>query len=184
MKILFVSDLHGDVQAVRQVLGVAEQVRPHALVVLGDVLYHGPRNPLPAAYAPQGVAVLLNDWKERIIAVRGNCDSEVDQMLLAFPMMSDFAWVLAEGRRLFLTHGHVHSPHALPPLADGDVLVCGHTHVPLCESVSLPTGGTVALWNPGSCSLPKEGYTPSYGILENGVFRVCGLDGSVLLKGA
>lgn len=181
MKILFVSDIHGSAGAARTVLEKAEAMQPDAVALLGDALYHGPRNPLPADYDPKGVAALLNGWKNRIVAVRGNCDSEVDQMLIEYPMMSDFAWVLAGGRRLFLTHGHRYSPDSLPPLADGDVFVYGHTHVPQAGTAALAGGGVVHLWNPGSCSLPKSGYAASYAVLEDGVFRVCGLDGSVLL---
>ncbi|MFV0423545.1 phosphodiesterase [Oleidesulfovibrio sp.] len=185
MKILFASDIHGCLPAAERIWAVADAVQPDAIVVLGDALYHGPRNPLPEGYDPKQVAALLNCRKNRIIAVRGNCDSEVDQMLIEYPMMGDFAWVLVDGKRLFLTHGHKSSPASLPPLADGDVFVYGHTHIPKAEKkVHADSGGLVHIWNPGSCSLPKDGYQASYGLLADGIFCVCAMDGTVLLEDA
>ncbi|GFM36781.1 phosphodiesterase [Desulfovibrio psychrotolerans] len=177
MKILFISDIHGALPRARTVFASAGADTADAVVVLGDVLYHGPRNPLPEGYDPRATAAFMNLWKHRIIAVRGNCDSEVDQTLLEFPARSDFSWLFVDGHRLFLTHGHLWHEDNMPPLNGGDVLVYGHTHVPQARE-----RGGVGIWNPGSCSLPKEGNEPSYGLYEDGVFRVLTLDGEVVLE--
>ncbi|STS92284.1 phosphodiesterase [Klebsiella variicola] len=141
------------------------------LIILGDVLNHGPRNALPEGYAPAEVAERLNSVAERIIAVRGNCDSEVDQMLLRFPMTAPWQQVLSERYRLFLTHGHLYSPENLPPLDAGDVLAYGHTHIPVAEK-----RGAIYLFNPGSVSIPKGGYSASYGLLDQGRLQVLALN--------
>lgn len=125
MKVLFFSDVHGSPESVTLLRRQIDRLAPEQLVLLGDVLYHGPRNPLRPDYAPQLVVEQLNGLKERITAVRGNCDSEVDQMLLAFPIMSEYATLLADGRRFFLTHGHHWGPGNPPPLPAGAVLACG-----------------------------------------------------------
>lgn len=133
MKLMFASDIHGSLPATERVLSLFAQSGAQWLVILGDVLNHGPRNALPEGYAPAQVAEKLNQYASRIIAVRGNCDSEVDQMLLDFPITAPWQQVLMENSRLFLTHGHLFSPENLPALAAGDVLVYGHTHIPVAE---------------------------------------------------
>ena len=130
MKLMFASDLHGSLSATDRVLELFEQSQADWLILLGDLLNHGPRNALPERYQPAQVAEQLNLYRDKIIAVRGNCDSEVDQMLLSFPIMAPFQQVLLPKRRLFLTHGHLYHPDTLPPLAAGDVLVYGHTEPP------------------------------------------------------
>ena len=165
MKYFFASDLHGDAAAVEAMLAVFGTTGAEKLVLLGDILYHGPRNDLPAAYAPKRVIAMLNPIRDEIWAVRGNCDAEVDRMVLAFSVAADYAVLpLADGRRAYLTHGHVYSPERLPPdMREGDVLVYGHTHVAGGRRTST---GHLSL-NPGSVSMPKEG-TPACYMLYDG----------------
>lgn len=171
MKLMFASDIHGSLPATEQILSLFAQSRAQWLVILGDVLNHGPRNALPEGYAPAQVAEKLNTVAQRIIAVRGNCDSEVDQMLLHFPMTAPWQQVLLEKCRLFLTHGHLFSPDNLPALTAGDVLVYGHTHIPVAEK-----RGEIYHFNPGSVSIPKGGYPASYGMLDENTLRVIALN--------
>lgn len=168
MKLLICSDLHGSLPMARLMLDLADRLRPEAVLLLGDVLYHGPRNPQPEGYAPKAAAEALTPLAPRLIALKGNCDSEVDETVLPFPLAPGFVWVLADGLRVCAVHGHIWGPHALPPLLPGDVLLSGHTHIP--AAATTPDG--IHLCNPGSLSLPKEGYPPSYGVLEEGIFRV------------
>lgn len=171
MKLMFASDIHGSLPATKRILELFGQSDAAWLVILGDVLNHGPRNALPEGYAPADVAGLLNEQASRIIAVRGNCDSEVDQMLLNFPITAPWQQVLLPQRRLFLTHGHLYGPDKVPPLAAGDVLAYGHTHIPLAEK-----RGDIIHFNPGSVSMPKGGFAASYGMLEDNVLRVIALN--------
>ncbi|AHG18762.1 phosphodiesterase [Chania multitudinisentens RB-25] len=170
MKLMFASDLHGSLSATEKILALFEQSHADWLILLGDLLNHGPRNALPERYQPIQVAEQLNHYRDKIIAVRGNCDSEVDQMLLTFPIMSPFQQVLLPKRRLFLTHGHLYHPDTLPPLSHGDVLIYGHTHLPHAEWQE-----GICCFNPGSVSIPKEGFPASYGMLENDMLSVVGL---------
>ncbi len=144
------------------------------MVILGDELYHGPRNPLPMEYNPNEVAQLLNKYADHIIAVRGNCDSEVDEMVLDFPMMATYSTILYQDRRLFLTHGHIYNEVNLPKLRDGDVFFYGHTHIPKAEKK-----GNIFVINPGSIALPKENNPNTYGILEGNTFIIKDFDGNV-----
>ncbi|MGE0969700.1 phosphodiesterase [Klebsiella sp. WOUb02] len=171
MRLMFASDIHGSLPAAERVLELFAQSGAQWLIILGDLLNHGPRNALPEGYAPAEVAGKLNGAAPRIIAVRGNCDSEVDQMLLDFPITAPWQQVLAEQQRMFLTHGHLYSPEKLPPLCAGDVLVYGHTHIPVAEK-----RGDIFLFNPGSVSLPKGGFPASYGLLEGDRLQVLALD--------
>lgn len=171
MKLMFASDIHGALPATERVLELFAQSDARWLVILGDVLNHGPRNALPEGYAPAQVAERLNEQASRIVAVRGNCDSEVDQMLLTFPITAPWQQVLLPERRLFLTHGHLFGPDDEPPLAAGDVLVYGHTHIPVAEK-----RGDIFHFNPGSVSIPKGGFAASYGMLEEDVLRVITLN--------
>ncbi|MGN7764042.1 phosphodiesterase [Paenibacillus sp. 22594] len=175
MKLMFISDIHGSLHWLEQALLKAEEEQPHTLVVLGDFLYHGPRNPLPDGYDPQGVAARLNAYGKSLVAVRGNCDAEVDQMLLQFPMMGDYVLILHEGRKIYATHGHGFSIDNLPQLTPGDVFIQGHTHLPVAD---VKEGITVL--NPGSISLPKENHPNSYAILENGDFIIKDFAGNVV----
>ncbi|WP_454889734.1 phosphodiesterase [Serratia quinivorans] len=172
MKLIFASDIHGSLPATESLLAHFEQSGADWLILLGDLLNHGPRNALPVGYQPAQVAEQLNRYSDKIIAVRGNCDSEVDQMLLSFPITASWQQVLLQKRRLFLTHGHLYHPSALPPLSAGDVLVYGHSHLLQAERQ-----GDIYCFNPGSVSIPKGGFPASYGILEDGVLSVVTLLG-------
>ncbi|WP_407575550.1 phosphodiesterase [Raoultella terrigena] len=171
MRLMFASDIHGSLPAAERVLERFAQSGAQWLIILGDVLNHGPRNALPEGYAPAEVAGKLNGAAARIIAVCGNCDSEVDQMLLDFPITAPWQQVLTERCRLFLTHGHLYSPEKLPSLCAGDVLVYGHTHIPVAEK-----RGDIFLFNPGSVSIPKGGFPASYGLLDGDRLQVLALD--------
>ncbi|HIU77633.1 MAG TPA: phosphodiesterase [Candidatus Pelethocola excrementipullorum] len=175
MKYMFASDVHGSAYYCQKMLESFGQEGAERLVLLGDLLYHGPRNDLPRDYAPKQVIDMLNAHKHEIISVRGNCDAEVDQMVLEFPIMADYGVLIVEGRTFYLSHGHIHQEGNLPPLQKGDVFVYGHTHVLRAENKD----GQVYL-NPGSVSIPKEGNIPSYGILENGKFTIKGFDGTII----
>lgn len=169
MKIIFASDIHGSAEYCRRLLAAYKRENAGALALLGDILYHGPRNPLPAEYNPAFVAKTLEEVKGDIICVRGNCDSEVDQLVLPFNVLSDYAALFVDGIKIYLSHGH----RELPPLCAGDVFISGHTHVPLkkCEN-------GVHFLNPGSVSLPKENSKRGYIVYENGVFAFKTLDGT------
>ncbi|NOH64449.1 phosphodiesterase [Vibrio sp. RE88] len=176
MKLFFTSDFHGSLPATEKVLAQFDQSGAEALVLLGDVLNHGPRNPVPEGYNPPEVAERLNQYAQQIIAVRGNCDSEVDQMLLSFPMMMDYAWVLLEsGHRLFVTHGHLYNTDKRPPLKRGDVIAHGHTHVPVAQ-----WQGEQVIFNPGSVTFPRNGFEPSFGVYEEGELKVVTFDNQLL----
>lgn len=178
MKLFFASDLHGSLSAAERMLDCYQQSGASHLVLLGDLLNHGPRNAIPEGYAPAELAERLNQYADQIIAVRGNCDSEVDQMLLDFPVLAEHHTVLlSNGRRLFLTHGHLYNPDKRPSLREGDVLAFGHTHLPLAEEQD----GQI-LFNPGSVSIPKGGFAASYGILDGDLLQVKRFDGDVLCE--
>ena len=162
MKILFLSDIHGVPSALETALDAASSLAYDRICILGDVLYHGPRNGVPNFYDPAKVAEILNALRDRIVAVRGNCDSEVDQAMLRFPMMSDYAVIDAGAETFFVTHGHLWNEHSLPPLGMGTVLAHGHTHVP--ENRRLECG--ITIFNPGSVSLPKGGSQRSFGYFD------------------
>ena len=176
MKLFICSDLHGDLESTERVLEAFDREGAERLIILGDILYHGPRNDLPKTYAPKKVIELLNARRDVILAVRGNCDTEVDGMVLNFPIMADYAYIYADGVNIFATHGHRHNLENLPPLAKGDVLLHGHTHVLRCE----PFGNGNLYLNPGSASLPKEGNPRTYMTFEDGTFTVKELDGSTV----
>ena len=176
MKIMIASDIHGSALYCRRLIEEYEKEKADRLLLLGDILYHGPRNDLPDEYAPKKVIEMLNEKKDEIFCVRGNCDTEVDQMVLNFPILADYA-VLAVGDRLvYATHGHVFNENNLPPLKKGDILLNGHTHVPKCTEHE-----SFVYMNPGSVSIPKENSARGYIILENGVFTWKSLDGDTIM---
>ena len=181
MKLMFASDIHGSLAACERILACYAQEGADRLVLLGDLLYHGPRNDLPENYNPKGVIALLNEKKAELLCVRGNCDAEVDQMVLEFPIMADYMLLplfTQKGERsAFVTHGHLFNLDQLPPHKDGDLLIHGHTHV-LC--VKEKDGVTYI--NPGSAALPKENNPKSYMVYEDGVFEIKTLDGEVILS--
>ena len=179
MKLLIASDLHGAAPAVRALVDRIEAEAPDRIVLLGDLLYHGPRNDLPEGYAPKEVVAVLNGLAKRIVAVRGNCDAEVDQMVLDFPCMADYALVEVDGRKLYLSHGHLpgKSPDDPPALAPGSAFLSGHTH-----AKTLDERDGVLFVNPGSTSIPKDG-SASYAVYEHGAFTLKDLDGNTLREG-
>ncbi len=179
MKLFFASDIHGSLPATEKVIARFLSSGAEQLVLLGDILNHGPRNPIPEGYNPSLVAQRLNELAARIIAVRGNCDSEVDQMLLQFPMMMDYAWVLLEsGQRLFLTHGHTYNQQAMPLLQAKDTLIHGHTHIP----VAMQNDEGIHIFNPGSVTFPRQDYPASYGLFTDGELKVIDFDDNELMS--
>lgn len=167
MKLMFASDIHGSAYFAEKMIETYKREKAEKLILLGDLLYHGPRNDLPKDYAPKRVIEILNAIKNEILAVRGNCDTEVDQMVLDFPIMADYAVIYEGGCTMYLTHGHKFNPQNPPPVKKGDYLVNGHTHIPAFEDM----GGFVYV-NPGSVSIPKNGSDHSYMIYENGEFTL------------
>ena len=164
MKFVIASDIHGSAFWCGKLVEVIEEMNPDKILLLGDLLYHGPRNDLPRDYAPKQVIPMLSQYKDRILCVRGNCEAEVDQMVLPFPCMADCAQIFCDGLVLYLTHGHHFSPDQLPPLEAGSVFLSGHTHVKLDE-----VRNGIRCLNPGSVSIPKDG-TNSCILYDNGEF--------------
>ena len=175
MKWFIASDLHGSAYYCDRMLEAYRRERADRLVLLGDILYHGPRNDLPRDYAPKAVIAALNPLKDEILCVRGNCDTEVDQMVLELPILADYAVIVDGGLNIYLTHGHKYGEQNPLPMPMGSVLLCGHTHIPACNAHE----GFVYM-NPGSLSIPKEGSHHGYMTLENGVFTWKDLEGEVI----
>ena len=172
MKWMIASDIHGSEFYCKQLLEAYEREKAGRLLLLGDILYHGPRNDLPTGYAPKKVIEMLNVHRADIICVRGNCDSEVDQMVLEFPILADYC-IVTEGELLiYATHGHLYNEQNLPPLQKGDIILHGHTHIPCCTEHDSYT-----YMNPGSVSIPKEDSWHGYMILEKGIFVWKDLEG-------
>ena len=167
MKLLIASDLHGSALYCRMMLQAAEQARVDRILLLGDLLYHGPRNDLPEEYDTKAVTALLNSARDRLLCVRGNCDAEVDQMMLDFPIMGDYALLDAGNETFFLTHGHLWNECKIPPIGICTILAHGHTHVPVLKR--LECGLTI--FNPGSISLPKGGSARSFGYFDGKALR-------------
>ena len=176
MKWMIASDLHGSAYYCRKMLEAFEREGADRLFLLGDLLYHGPRNDLPREYAPKEVIPLLNGKKEKLLCVRGNCDAEVDQMVLEFPVLADYAALPVGQRLIYATHGHIYHVKNLPPLAPGDVLLHGHTHVPAWTEFGQ---GNLYL-NPGSVSIPKENSPHSYMTLEENTVQWKKLESSAV----
>lgn len=171
MKLMFASDIHGSAPSCELMLKRFDEEGAEKLFLLGDILYHGPRNDLPDGYAPKKVIAMLNERKADLLCVRGNCDSEVDQMVLEFPVLAEYALLYLDGRQVFVTHGHKFNTANPPALKAGDILLHGHTHVQIIDD----SHGYVYM-NPGSVSLPKEGKQKSYMIYEDGKFSVKSLE--------
>lgn len=171
MKYMIASDIHGSAYFCRQMLEAFQRERADRLVLLGDLLYHGPRNDLPKEYAPKEVIAMLNEQKESLLCVRGNCDTEVDQMVLEFPILAEYCLLDVDGQIIYATHGHKQNPQNSPMLKTGDILLNGHTHVPKREVFQTKSGAKCLYMNPGSVSIPKEGSVQSYITLENGLFE-------------
>lgn len=174
MKLLIASDIHGSAKYLDQLLAAHARERADRLLLLGDILYHGPRNDLPEGYAPKEVIARLNPMKQELLCVRGNCDTEVDQMVLDFPVLADYALVDTGALTLFATHGHIYNEDNLPPLKEGDVLLNGHTHIP-----KFVRHEKYVHINPGSVSIPKAGSARGYVLLDGRHVSFKALDGSV-----
>ena len=172
MKLMIVSDIHGSAYYCRKMLEAYEKEKADKLLILGDILYHGPRNDLPKEYDPKAVIQMLNERKEELLCVRGNCDCDVDQMVLEFPILAEYAIFYMGNRMIFATHGHKINKENLPMLKAGDILLNGHLHVPACERI-----GDYIYMNPGSVSIPKEESEHSYMVVEENVYTWKNLDG-------
>ena len=178
MKIMFASDIHGDEACAKKMIEAYRGEGAEKLCLLGDLLYHGPRNDLPKNYAPKAVIALLNENRDELLCVRGNCDTEVDQMVLDFPILADYALLSLDGITALLTHGHNYNTEKRPPLKAGDILIHGHTHVLKIEEFG---EGNLYI-NPGSVTLPKENNERSYMIYEDRVFSIKSLDSGKIIK--
>jgi len=177
MKFMIASDLHGSAYYTRQLLDAFRREDADRLLLLGDLLYHGPRNDLPKDYAPKQVIAMLSEIKDKILCVRGNCDTEVDQMVLPFPILADYAVIPVGNQLMYCTHGHHFNVNALPPMQKGDILIYGHTHVPLKDVMD-----ERACLNPGSVSIPKENSWHGYMTLEGTHFRWIDFGGSLHME--
>jgi len=175
MKWLIASDIHGSAFYCRQLLNTYENEKADRMLLLGDILYHGPRNDLPKEYAPKEVIKMLNNMKNEIICVRGNCEAEVDQMVLEFPVLADYAIFNIGKKMMFATHGHKYNEKNLPPLKKGDILLHGHTHIPICVK-----NENYIYMNPGSVSLPKKNSHNGYMIWENDLFLWKSFNGEIV----
>lgn len=165
MKLLIASDIHGSAYYCDLLIKAFEKEKADKMLLLGDILYHGPRNDLPEEYAPKKVIEMLNGIKDRIFCVRGNCDAEVDQMVLNFPILADYCVIPVKNKIMYCTHGHKYNENNLPPISHGDILLNGHTHIPKCNIHE-----DFIYMNSGSVSIPKANTQHSYMILEDGVF--------------
>ena len=187
MKLMIASDIHGSAPCCTKMLEAFSREEADRLLLLGDILYHGPRNDLPEGYAPKEVIAMLNPMKKKLLCVRGNCDTEVDQMVLEFPILADYCFLeLADGEGqsgpvIFATHGHIYNHHHLPPLSDGYIILNGHTHIPACEEILDMEGNRYQYLNPGSVSIPKEESQRSYMVYEKGCFIWKNLEGEEYL---
>lgn len=172
MKWMIASDIHGSAYYCEKLLEAMKREQADRLLLLGDILYHGPRNDLPTGYAPKKVIEMLNEHKQDILCVRGNCDTEVDQMVLKFPILADYAVLTAGKRLIYVTHGHIYNNGHLPPIHPGDIILHGHTHIPVCEEYETHT-----YLNPGSVSIPKENSPHSYMTFDGREFAWKDLEG-------
>lgn len=177
MKLMFASDIHGSSLYAEKMLLRYKEEKADKLILLGDILYHGPRNDLPLGYNPKEVAEILNKFKEEIICVRGNCEAEVDQMMLEFPVLADYIMLFVDGKTFFVTHGHKYNMDNLPPFSEGSILVNGHTHVSAIEEKE-----HFLYLNPGSVSIPKGNGINSYMVYENKTFILKSLENEVLTE--
>ena len=175
MKYMFASDVHGSAYYCRKMLDAYKEEKAERLVLLGDLLYHGPRNDLPKEYAPKEVIAMLNPMKQELLCVRGNCDTEVDQMVLEFPVMADYCILAIDGLTFYATHGHVYNENNLPPFHEGDILIHGHTHVLKAEQRE-----NYILLNPGSVSIPKEGNPPTYAVQIGRAHTIKDFEGNIV----
>lgn len=171
MKLMFASDIHGSSYYCKKIKEIYEKENCEKLILLGDLLYHGPRNDLPKDYNPKKVINILNSMKNEILCVRGNCDCEVDQMVLEFPILADYIFLYLDNKAVFITHGHKYNSSYLPPLKPGNILIHGHTHIQAFED-----NGNYIYINPGSISIPKNGNENSYMTYYNKTFKIKNLN--------
>ena len=171
MKLMFASDIHGSAYYCDKIKKIYEKEKSDKLILLGDLLYHGPRNDLPKEYNPKEVIKILNSMKNEILCVRGNCDCEVDQMVLEFPILADYIFLYLDNKEVFITHGHKYNSQNLPPLKKGNILIHGHTHIQAFEN-----NGSHIYINPGSVSIPKNGNENSYMTYADKTFKIKNLD--------
>jgi len=177
MKLMFASDIHGDLICCENMVDIYFREKAEKLILLGDILYHGPRNDIPDGYNPKCVAAMLNKYKNELLCVRGNCDAEVDQMMLEFPILADYMVMWLGGKMIFATHGHIYNTSNPPMLKSGDILIHGHTHIPTAEEHD-----EYVYINPGSVSLPKNVNKKSYMIFEDNTFIIKSLSGENIIK--
>ena len=175
MKLMIASDIHGSFYYCEKMLEAFKRENADKLLILGDILYHGPRNDLPRDYNPKKVIPALNSIKDKLLCVRGNCDTEVDQMVLEFPVLADYCILALGDKTIYATHGHNYGETTPPPLSKGSILLCGHTHVPKCTEYE-----DFTYMNPGSVSIPKENSHHGYMIYENGEFLWKDFDGNII----
>lgn len=190
MRYFVASDIHGSYYWADKMMDRFEASGAKRMICLGDILYHGPRNDLPRDYEPKKVIELMNLIKDRVWAVRGNCEAEVDQMVLEFPVLADYAILALNNHTIFATHGHLYNEETLPPIMSGDILLHGHTHLPVCEKLPLgeddhnnenaDSNGYYYHLNPGSVAIPKGGNPNSYAILDGDIFSILDFDGNVI----
>ena len=190
MRYFVSSDIHGSYYWADKMMDRFEASGAKRMICLGDILYHGPRNDLPRDYEPKKVIELMNSIKDRVWAVRGNCEAEVDQMVLEFPVLAEYAILALNGHTIFATHGHLYNEETLPPIMSGDILLHGHTHLPVCEKLPLEGDGHnnetadskeyYYHLNPGSVAIPKDGNPNSYAILDGDIFSILDFDGNVI----
>lgn len=180
MKLFIASDLHGSYYYCREMFLAYEREQAEKMILLGDLLYHGPRNDLPREYQPKEVIAALNSHKEEILCVRGNCEAEVDQMVLQFPVLADYMLLFLNGRTVFATHGHLYHEDRLPPVKPGDILLHGHTHRKEMRMVG--ERGDILYLNPGSLSIPKDDSRHSYMIYEDGTFIIKELESGTVIQ--
>ena len=173
MKWFIASDIHGSAYWCRKMIKAFEKEEADRILLLGDVLYHGPRNDLPEEYAPKKVVEILKPYKDIILGVRGNCEAEIDEVVLGFPLMADYTILVLDDLFVFATHGHHYNKNSLPQVRKGSILLHGHTHVPCFEE------GDIPVYNPGSVSIPKDGSPHGYMIYEDRTFTWKDLDGTV-----
>ena len=171
MKLMIASDIHGSAFYCKEMLKAFENEHADKILLLGDILYHGPRNDLPKDYAPKEVISMLNGIKEYILCVRGNCDTEVDQMVLEFPVLNEQVFLSIDETEMLAVHGH----KPFPPLKSGTFVLSGHTHIPKLEEKD-----GITFMNPGSVSIPKENSHHGYMIFEHGEFLWKDFDGSII----
>ena len=176
MKYLIISDIHGSIKSLEIVLKHYQEMHCDQLLLLGDLLNYGPRNGLPEGLDPQAVAQRLNAMSDQVMAVRGNCDSEVDQMLLDFPILSDYMLLCDNGKKLFLTHGHLYNEQQMPK-GHFDAVVYGHTHL-----WKLERQGDTVICNTGSPTFPKGGNVGTFGVMEEGEMRILDLEGKEIKR--